>query len=195
MPDFGPKIGSSVIALLLFLLLHPLLPLFIHISCQEARHAHSWSWELKMVAQPQQRGVLAEQLNDLHLHLAAHDVPLVVEAQLGEHRVVLQSSHDGQDALARDKVGLHVDVGDVLVDFEHFRNGHGRTVVRARVGQTEGLHHRVALEGLSEAGEGLRRDVLDVVQVDLCGVRVVVPNLFQGILDHRRVSATVNGSR
>lgn len=108
-----------------------------------------------MVAQPQQCGVFPQQLDDLHLHLAAHDMPLVVEAQLREHGVVLQSSHDGQDPLARDEVGLDVDAGDVLVDLEHFGNGHGRAVIGVCVGQTEGLHHRVVLEGLSEAGKGL----------------------------------------
>lgn len=148
-----------------------------------------------MVTQPQQRGVLPQQLDDLHLHLAAHDVPLVVEAQLGEHGVVLQSPHDGQDALARDEVGLDVDAGDVAVDSQHFRNGGGHAVVGACVGQTEGLHHRVGLEGLRETDEGLRRDVLDIVQIDFRGVRVVVFHLFQSILDHRRVSTGVDGSR
>ncbi|TEA34604.1 hypothetical protein DBR06_SOUSAS16210011 [Sousa chinensis] len=194
-PDFGPKVGSPIVPLLLLLLLHPLLPLFIHVSGQEAGHAHSWSWELEMVTQPQQRGVLPQQLDDLHLHLAAHDVPLVVEAQLGEHGVVLQSPHDGQDALARDEVGLDVDAGDVAVDLQHFRNGGGHAVVGVRVGQTEGLHHRVGLEGLRETDEGLRRDVLDIVQIDFRGVRVVVFHLFQSILDHRRVSTGVDGSR
>lgn len=148
-----------------------------------------------MVSQPQQRRVLLQQLDDLHLHLAAHDVPLVVEAQLGEHRVVLQSPHDGQDPLSRDEVGLHIDVGDVLVDLEHVGDGHGRAVVGVRVGQAEGLHHRVVLEGLGKAGEGLRRDVLYVVQVDFCGVGVIVSNLFQSILNNRGVSTGVNGGR
>lgn len=147
-----------------------------------------------MVAQPEQCGVLPQQLDNLHLYLAAHDVPLVVEAQLCERGVVLQGSHDGQDPLACDEVGFHVDTGDVLVDLEHFRNGHGGAVVSVRVGQTEGLHHRVVLEGLSKAGEGLRGDVLDVVQVDFCGVRIVVLNPFQSILNHCRISTRVNGS-
>ena len=122
-------------------------------------------------------------------------MPLVVEAQLSEHGVVLQRPHDGQDALARDEVGLDVDAGDVPVDPEHVRDGRGRAVVGARVGQAEGLHHRVGLEGLGEAGERLRSDVLDVVQIDFRGVGVVVFNLFQSILDHCGVPAGVNGSR
>lgn len=148
-----------------------------------------------MVSQPQQRRVLLQQLDDLHLHLAAHDVPLVVETQLGEHRVVLQSPHDGQDPLSCDEVGLHVDVGDVLVDLEHVRNGHGRAVVRVRVGQAEGLHHRVVLKGLGKAGEGLRRDVLYIVQVDFGGVGVIASDLFQSVLNNRWIPTRVNGCR
>lgn len=105
-----------------------------------------------MVAQPQQRGILLEQLDNLHLDLGAHDVPLVVEAQLGEHCVVLQRSHDGQDPLAGDEVGLHVYAGNVLVNLEHFRNGNRRGVVSVRVGQTERLHYCVLLESFSKSG-------------------------------------------
>jgi hypothetical protein len=121
-------------------------------------------------------------------------VSLVVEAQLREHRVVLQSSHNGQDPLPGYEVGLNVDTGDVLVDLQHFCNGDGRTVISMRVGQTKRLHHGVVLEGLSKTGEGLRCDVLDVVQIDFYSVRVIVFNLFQSILNNSRISARVNGS-
>lgn len=146
-----------------------------------------------MVAQPQQRGVLLEQLDNLHLHLGAHDVSLVVEAQLGEHRVVLQGSHDGQDPLARDEVGLHVDTGDVPIDLEHVCDGNRRGVIRVRVGQTERLHDCVLLERFRKAGQGLCGDVLDIVQIDFCCVRVVVFNLFQGVLNNSGISTRVNG--
>lgn len=105
-----------------------------------------------MVAQPQQCGILLEQLDNLHLHLGAHDVPLVVEAQLREHCVVLQGSHDGQDPLASDEVGLHVYAGNVLVNLEHVCNGNGRSVISVRVGQTERLHYCVLLESFSKSG-------------------------------------------
>nr|KAF6400024.1 shisa family member 4 [Molossus molossus] len=111
------------------------------------------------------------------------DVPLVVEAELGQRAVLQQGPEDGQDALARDVVGVQVEAGDGGVGLEHDGDGEGHVVVGAGVGQREHLDHGVELQGLGEAHQDLAGDAVRVVDVDLGHAGVVVPHPLQGLIE------------